>query len=489
MNEPSPPGDAPAAGEDVAMDEAWTPESGTDTEQSQDGRPKPTPTPTPTPTPGSVLPQPKLPLTLLIVWFSALACRYEAPRDKPGVRRKKILKTSVQARLFLEAAVAMYLRECFWQPGEPVVGNNDYYGNGEAGFVHGLPLIILFQAFPVLCRPMVDAIIGPYRKFFLRNYAFWAYLSAFFDGDGSICGQLGGKLAWPMIVFAIKGANELKALIKHVYPVFTSDSDGAKAFMHRLIAEPVIFAALEHFTVLKNTQIVYAILLCTVARVGELIGGRTRGEAVSISTGIHQIPAATMAKVMLGYLLSFLNKVHGTSISAVEFSRRLWSVAKFGMTSAVKASKDPHEFTFPMALLLYIAGLFGSDGSVGITGKTHSGMCVLCQSNLPYLEAMASILNRLFDLHGVDQLRVKPDTSMTGTPRHLAKYLIEFDETQFHRLMFTVGLLDYNRGPQWILTLALRCVDEDETLDEQAKEKTLAFLKDMLVWIKEARPS
>lgn len=411
---------------------------------------------------------------LFVMW----AMHYKAPGNKKGLSRRNKLKQSAEAQVFLNTAMNYYLFQCFYQPGESVVGADDFYGTGKAGFLHGLALINLLPTFPTLCRPIANTITTTYGKYFLSNGATWVYLAGYMDMDGGLTSST-TTLQWPRIFFAMKGISALKTLILRTYAVFTESKYGDNIYapIPTVLDEEVreIFVGLQLFTVLKNIQFRSIMMLGSVIGMGALIGAKDQGEKQSITTGIHESQTAKMAKVALGNLLSFLNRVHGNATSAVEFTRRLWSIAKFGT----------------ILLILYIASLFGADGSVGITGKKGLGSCFLLQSNKPFLEAVAHALNTLLGFKGNMCLRVHQYTRNGAlvSPRQHAPYYIKVNYAQFYPVMFTAGLLDYNRAPQWILTLALRRVVEDKTLDKEKKEKVIAFLKDMLVWIKIVRPS
>ncbi|EJK73862.1 hypothetical protein THAOC_04494 [Thalassiosira oceanica] len=377
---------------------------------------------------------------LFVMW----AMHYKAPGNKKGLSRRNKLKQSAEAQVFLNTAMNYYLFQCFYQPGESVVGADDFYGTGKAGFLHGLALINLLPTFPTLCRPIANTITTTYGKYFLSNGATWVYLAGYMDMDVFTESKYGDNIYAPIPTVLDEEVRE-------------------------------IFVGLQLFTVLKNIQFRSIMMLGSVIGMGALIGAKDQGEKQSITTGIHESQTAKMAKVALGNLLSFLNRVHGNATSAVEFTRRLWSIAKFGT----------------ILLILYIASLFGADGSVGITGKKGLGSCFLLQSNKPFLEAVAHALNTLLGFKGNMCLRVHQYTRNGAlvSPRQHAPYYIKVNYAQFYPVMFTAGLLDYNRAPQWILTLALRRVVEDKTLDKEKKEKVIAFLKDMLVWIKIVRPS
>ena len=366
------------------------------------------------------------------------------------------------------------LEHCIWQSGDVVEGADDFYGTGKAGFLHGLALINLLPTFPILCGPIANAIVMTYRHYFLGNGALWVYLGGYLDADGGLTCNL---THWPRIFFAMKGVSALKTLILNTYAMFTESSCELQIYspISAALGEtfPEIFVGLELFTVLKKDQFRSVMMLGSVSGMGALIGAKDSGERQAITRGIYQSQTAKMVRVALAFLLSFLNRVHGTVTHAVEFTKRLWTIANLGR----------------ILLILYIAGLFGADGSVGITGKKGLGYCVLFQSNKPFLLAVAYALNTLLGFEGNKGLRVQRRTTTSRSPRTLAKYYIRTNVAQFYPVMFTVGLLDYNRAPQWILTLALRRVVEDKTLDEEKKEKVKAFLKDMLVWIKVVRKS
>ena len=409
----------------------------------------------------------------MFMLFATWAMLYKPPEDQPGVSRRTILKQSAAAQVFLNTAVNYILEHCFWQSGDVVEGADDFYGTGKAGFLHGLALINLLPTFPILCGPIASAIVMKYGHYFRGNGALWVYLGGYFDADGGVTCKL---ITWPSIFFAMKGVSALKTLILNTYAMFTESS--CERHIHSPISAalgetiPEIFVGLELFTVLKKDQFRSIMMLGSFSGMGALIGAKDSGERRAITEGIHQSQTAKMVRVALGYLLSFLNRVHGTLTSAVEFTSRLRSIANRGR----------------MLLILYIAGLFGADGSVGVTGKKGLGYCVLFQSNKPFLLAVAYALNTLLGFEGNKCLRVQRRNT-TCSPRTLAKYYIRINFAQFYPVMFTVGLLDYNRAPQWILTLALRRVVEDKTLDEKKKKKVIAFLKDMLVWIKVVRMS
>merc|ERR1712176_693467 len=106
---------------------------------------------------------------------------------------------------------------------------------------------------------------------------------------------------------------------------------------------------------------------------------------------------------------------------------------------------------------MYLAGFIGADGSVGLGKYAH--LCRIYQSSLQFNLAFAEAVHK--DLSFDDPVKVMAQKSKEVHERRSSAnsrrgFTIAFSAEQVERLCLTVGALDYNRAPQWLVTFIMR---------------------------------
>ena len=372
--------------------------------------------------------------------------------------------------------------------------DNDVYHPPANGFIHGLPLILFADGFPSAMGPIVGMVLLLYP---LLHYgmALWAYIAGYLDGDGSICGQL-GEIKRPTISLCIPADTKLSELLSHIgfrrnggnmlltfnkdnfYQTMQSTGISLAAQREVDIARCTIVWGLTRFLVFKRLQWLVLVFLAYPAR---------------LFLDHVTTPLARYTRVVIPYILSHLNYGHGAGMGVAVFYKWLLNIGKFSPgTSLLPSSFNPLVEYVPIFLFLYIAGMFGSDGSVGgySTKSSREGQCEIYQSCENYLLALVKILNKVIKFPLGEKLKVnKKVRQATTSAATRAQYYIRFSLCQVVRIIFPIGSFDYNRRSQWTVLLILIMVKLDNDIPKKDKDKIMLFLKDLLIIIKIIHPS
>lgn len=166
-------------------------------------------------------------------------------------------------------------------------------------------------------------------------------------------------------------------------------------------------------------------------------------------------------------VLSYLNTLHGTTLSP------RWYRHDFG-----KVANHAHmRFLFDIAL----AGMMGSDGSVGV--KRHR-VFKIYQSNLVYCEELASVIRTRY---GVDP---RVTTRLSPTLKWKPRTVIHFNVADTEKLMLRVGAFDLNRPDQHVvLMLKALLVNGNRNKPIKNVKRMMVLLDNLASYIKKSRPS
>mmetsp|Transcript_6007 Transcript_6007/g.9188 ORF Transcript_6007/g.9188 Transcript_6007/m.9188 type:complete len:443 (+) Transcript_6007:104-1432(+) len=166
-------------------------------------------------------------------------------------------------------------------------------------------------------------------------------------------------------------------------------------------------------------------------------------------------------------VLSWLNTLHGTTLSP------RWYRNDFGKI----ANDADMRFLFDIAL----AGIMGSDGSVGTRGQR---VFKIYQSNSVYCEELA---NAMRIRYGV---RPRVATKISKTLRWKPESTIHFNTADTEKLMLRAGSFDLNRPDQHVvLMLKVLLVNGNRNKPIKNVKRMIVLLDNLASYIKKSRPS
>ena len=357
-------------------------------------------------------------------------------------------------------------------PGSTGLFNKD---DGEvASFWEGIPLVFIAPAFENKTEQMMKFINCPGFEGLKKIYE-WVYHVGFLEADGSIWGYL-TEVSNPIISMFIGGFTSYHNLLCRDYGFRTENkkkpvkSSQVKKGLGQLLKQDGFLSAFENAVVLKRSQFFTALDVALPSK----------------TVYVKATKVSSISKQITNQLLSHLNYVHGNNYT-IDYFRELFN--KMIEFEKNLFDKNPEAFNnvkpVPLLFLMYVAGLIGGDGGVGY------GECCyqirIFQSCRPFLLALAEAIREVMGFKDTVSVveSTRPINKQSANER--GSFTIAFTKEQSMQLLFTVGVLDYNRRAQYIVAQVaalLDCCGEFRN-----KKKVMEFLHDLLKLVRRFYPS